>query len=1028
MHAVPKARPSLSTRLTLATCLAVLTFEAEAAVDFNREIRPILSGYCFKCHGPDEETRESNLRLDVRDDALLAAESGTFAIVPGDPESSELLARVSTHDEDDVMPPPSENKQLSSEQIEVLRQWIAEGANYAKHWAYEAPVRPPLPEVEQTDWPRNDLDHFVLARLEDAGLKPNAEAPRHVLIRRLSLDLTGLPPTPEEVEDFITDERPDGYERLVERLLASPHHGEHRARPWLDMARFADTNGYEADNRRSNWPYRDWVIDAFNRDLPFDQFTIEQLAGDLLPDATLEQRIATGFHRNTMVNTEGGTDDEEFRVAALFDRVNTTFTVWQGTTMACAQCHTHKYDPFTQKEYYQALAILNQTTDGGKNNNPQLQLPTPEQEARQSGINAKIEPLQKQLDTQTPELDEMQRSWETGLRESARSIEAAWRVLTPEGMEATEGVTLSVEADASVFSYGELPDNALYTITTTADITNGVAFRLQMLTDDRLPHGSSGRHEEGDFTLTDFSVLIKSADGSAAKEISFDFAYADHSMNRYEVGKAVDDDEDTGWAIAAYEERNRVDRTAVFVANEPFGFGPGTICEIRLDQNSPRAKHLLGRFRLSVGTGDPEAHRALADVSDAIRPIAISEPASRSGGERDNLGEYHRSITPALADVREQIKELKDQLPKDIASTLVLEAVEKPRETHVMIRGSFLNKGEKVEPAVPSVLNPWPQNQPVNRLTFARWLVSPENPLTARVTMNRIWAGYFGTGIVLTSEEFGSQGEPPSHPELLDWLAVEFMERGWSLKEMHREIVMSATYRQASTVTEEKLEQDPFNRLFSRGPRFRMSGEILRDYALAVSGLLDPKLGGPSVFPHQPEGVWNNPYSNDRWNLSEGGDQFRRGLYTFWRRTSPYPAFMAFDAPSREVTCERRARSNTPVQSLVTLNDPAFYAAANSLARRIVNEAGEAFEKRIEQACLLVLSRRATESETRHLRTLHQSALKKYASDTDAARRLISVGLPESNDESAPENVAELAAWSVIANVLLNLDEALTKG
>ena len=1035
MQAVPtarsthsRARPSLSTRLTLAACLAILTFEAGAAVDFNREIRPILSGYCFKCHGPDEETREADLRLDVRDDALLAAESGAFAIVPGDPESSELLARVSTHDEDDVMPPPSENKQLSGEQIEVLRQWILEGANYAKHWAYEAPVRPPLPEVEQADWPRNDLDHFVLARLEDAGLKPNAEAPRHVLIRRLSLDLTGLPPTPEEVEDFVADERPDAYERLVERLLASPHHGEHQARPWLDMARFADTNGYEADNRRSNWPYRDWVIGAFNRDLAFDQFTIEQLAGDLLPNATLEQRIATGFHRNTMVNTEGGTDDEEFRVAALFDRVNTTFTVWQGTTMGCAQCHTHKYDPFTQKEYYQTLAILNQTTDGGKNNNPQLQLPTPEQEARQSEINAKIEPLQKQLDTQTPELDELKRSWETGLRESARSIEAAWRVLTPEGVEATGGVTLSVEADASVFSDGELPDNALYTITTTADITTGVAFRLQMLTDDRLPHGSSGRHEEGDFTLTDFSVLIKSADGSAAKEIGFDFAYADHSMNRYGVEKAIDDDENTGWAIAAYEERNRVDRTAVFVADEPFGFGPGTICEIRLDQNSPRAKHLLGRFRLSVGSGDRVAHRALADVSDPMRPIAIEEPAARSDGERDKLARYHRSITPALADVREQVKELRDQLPKDIASTLVLEAVEKPRETHVMIRGSFLNKGEKVEPAVPAVLNPWPQDEPVNRLTFARWLVSPENPLTARVTMNRIWAGYFGTGIVLTSEEFGSQGEPPSHPELLDWLAVEFMDRGWSLREMHREIVMSATYRQASTATAEKLAQDPFNRLFSRGPRFRMSGEILRDYALSVSGLLDPKLGGPSVFPHQPEGVWNNPYSSDRWNLSEGGDQFRRGLYTFWRRTSPYPAFMAFDAPSREVTCERRARSNTPVQSLVTLNDPAFYAAANGLARRIVKEAGETFEKRVDKACLLVLSRHATESETRHLRTLHQSALKKYASDTDAARRLISVGLPDANDESAPENVAELAAWSVIANVLLNLDEALTKG
>jgi mono/diheme cytochrome c family protein len=1017
--------------LPLALLLGALTLPglaassvAAEAVDFNRDIRPILAGSCFKCHGPDEATRKAGLRLDERDAALQAARSGERAIVPGELEASELLRRVTTSDEDDLMPPPKDGERLSPEQVARLKQWISEGATYRKHWAYEQPVTPALPEVQQTGWPRTALDYFVLARLEAEGLTPAPEAPRTTLIRRLSFDLTGLPPTPEEVAEFVNDPEPRAYERLVERLLGSPHYGERWARPWLDLARYADTNGYEADYRRSIWPYRDWVINALNADLPFDQFTIEQLAGDLLPNPTREQKIATGFHRNTMVNTEGGTDDEEFRTAALVDRVNTTFSVWLGSTMACAQCHTHKYDPFTINEYYQALAILDQTTDKGKANAPELSLPTPEQKKKQDEINALIKPLQARLDTQTTELDAAQNDWEAGLRARWQKLSAAWQVLQPVTMSTTNGVTLEQLADGSIFAGGELPDNSLYEISTTSDEVDRQAFRLEALTDERLPHNSSGRHEEGDFTVTDFRVLVESADGTAVEQVPFNLAWADFSMNGYDVRRAVDSSDTTGWAIAAYEEKNRTNRYAIFVADRPFGFGPGSRYTIRIHQNSSRAQHLLGRFRLSLADGDPADHRALSEVPDRIRWLVLAGTPERGEDQRKEVAKHFRSITPLLADTRKQLEELRKQLPKNIPTTLVLEAVKEPRETHVMLRGNFLNKGEKVTPGVPAVLHPWPEGEPVNRLTFARWLVSPDNPLVGRVTMNRLWETLFGAGIVLTSEEFGSQGEPPSHPEMLDWLATEFVRNGWSLKAMKRAIVTSATYRQAAVATPEKLERDPFNRLFSRGPRFRMEAEMLRDYTLAVSGLLDRTVGGPSVFPHQPEGVWNNPYSSDRWELSQDGDQFRRGLYTFWRRTSPYASFMAFDAPSREVACERRTRSNTPVQSLVTLNDPAFVVAANSLARHVVALGGDTFADRLDYAVLRTLARHANREELAEFGRLFAASRVKFENDSKAAEQLVSIGLPKPDEG----DIAELAAWMVVANVLLNLDEALTKG
>jgi hypothetical protein len=747
-----------------------------ADVQFTRDVRPILAGRCFKCHGPD--LKKGGLDLQTAAGATKLLTSGGHAVVPGKSGDSLLLRRVTATDPGQRM--PQKGDALSPREVAVLKAWIDRGAKYDEHWSLVRPVRHALPAVREKNWPRNGIDFFVLARLEKEGLSPAPEAERAVLLRRASLDLTGLPPTMRELDDFLADKAPNAFERAVDKLLASPHYGEHQARFWLDEARYADTNGYEKDERRTIWPYRDWVIRAFNRDLPFDQFTIEQLAGDLLPNATVEQQVATGFHRNTMVNTEGGTDDEEFRVAALVDRVGTTAEVWLGLTLNCCQCHNHKFDPFSQKEFYQLLAFFNGTADRGRGNDPTLPVFSAEDAARSDALKAEIAALQKEA--------------------------------------------------------GSKPPAAI-----------------------------------------------------------------------------------------------------------------------------------------------------LAKIAELQKQLAAIKPA---------------------------------------ATTLVMKELPQRRPTHVMIRGNHKNLGELVQPGVPARLPAMPKDAPPNRLGLAQWLVSPENPLTARVTMNRIWARYFGRGFVETSEDFGVQGDLPTHPELLDWLATELIEQKWSLKAMHRLVVTSATYRQSSAhVSRAVTERDPYNRLFARGPRLRLDAEVVRDNALAVSGLLSRKLGGPSVFPYQPDGIWFNPYSGDRWVTSTGGDQLRRGLYTFWRRTAPYAAFMAFDAPSREVACERRPRTNTPLQALATLNDRVFVEASAALARRMVNEAkGE--RERVVWGFKLCVARAPSVREVDLLRKLYAENLAKYHKDAAAAATMVKHG------GALPPGVeaAELAAWTVLANVLLNLDETITKG
>jgi mono/diheme cytochrome c family protein len=1021
--------------LILPLALAARADETRTDIEFNRDVRPILSRACFTCHGPDEASRKAGLRLDAREAALQPARSGEHAIVPGEPARSELIRRVTSDDPADVMPPPGAGHELSAAQKETLRRWIEQGAQYQRHWAYEPVRRPEVPALKDDfHRPRNPIDAFILKRLEEENLPPSPQASRETLIRRLSLDLIGLPPTPEEVDAFVSDTRPDAYERLVERLLASPHYGEHWARAWLDMARYADTNGYEKDERRSAWPWRDWVIRAFNADMPFDQFTLEQLAGDLLPNPTRDQLIATGFHRNTMTNTEGGTDDEEFRVAAVVDRVNTTFEVWLGSTFACAQCHTHKYDPFTQREYYEVFDIFNQTRDRGRTLDPILELPTPEQAARKEAILTKIAPLERQLNTQTPELDAALAAWSAKRSENPAADNGRWSVLAAAEASATDGVRLERQPDESWLSTGELPDNSDYTLQFTAPSKPLTALRLEALTDDRLPNGGPGRHEESDFTLTTFSAEFVTPEGESIP-ISFNLAYADFEMSGYGAARAIDKDANSGWAVAAFEPANRVSRHAVFVAEKPVEPPAGAVLKVHLRQQSSRAQHLLGRVRLAATDVPREDHAAWAALPAAVRQILAKPASERSDEEQKSLARHYRSIAPELEATRKAIRDLRNELPRNVPGTLVLEEVETRRETRIMLRGNFLNPGDPVSPGVPEILQPSSGPSPTNRLTFARWLTSPENPLTARVFVNRVWASYFGIGLVETSEDFGSQGEPPSHPQLLDWLAAEFMQptaasatgvpaEPWSIKHLHRVIVLSATYRQASEVTPELFERDPYNRLLARGPRFRMSAEMLRDHALAVGGLLNRAIGGPSVMPYQPEGVWNNPYSSDKWEESSGGNQYRRGIYTFWRRTSPYASFAAFDAPSREVCAERRVRSNTPLQALVTLNDPAFMVAANALAREVLSKAGPTTRERLEYAFRRVLSRRPSPAETLRLEELLRESLASFESDSEAAAALTS-GLDQPL-LSLP--VSEIAAWQIIANTLLNLDEALTKG
>ena len=1003
--------------------------KSPSQVDFTRDIQPIFQASCYGCHGSEKQA--SGFRLDNKE---LAFKGGLFgvAIVPGKAHESPLYRRVAGIG--DETPMPAKGKRLTPAQVALIRAWIDQGASWPeefsggpaesrKHWAYVKPKRPDAPKVQDPSWVRNPIDSFVLARLEKEGLRPLPEASKETLIRRASLDLIGLPPSLAEIDAFLADRSPDAYEKVVDRLLASPHYGERWARPWLDLVRYADTNGYEKDDRRSIWPYRDWLIEALNKDMPFDQFTIEQIAGDLLPNATLDQRIATGLHRNTMINEEGGVDPEEFRVAAVLDRVDTTATVWLGTTLHCAQCHNHKFDPFSQEEYYRFSAFFNNTEEevelfaGSERGSrgPNLSLPAPRAlAAHRKQVEDQIASLEAELDTPTPQLDAEQLEWE----KETKSALVSWFPLDPIRVTSAAGATLTRPNDGSILAGGKNVEHDTYIFTARTGKNGISAVRLEALSDPSLAHKGVGRSPDGSFTLTGFEVEI-APEGTpeGLQPVKFADAVSQHGSS---VKRALDEDPASGWSVRGLQQ----DTQAIFLAEKPFGFEGGTRLTIRLKQESASAQHVIGRFRLAITSGKEPGKSVRIPVG--VQTVLNTAREERSPQQEEVLRAYFRSVAPSRNPIRERLAALRS-LWSELAApaTMVMKELPEARKTHVLIRGSFLNKGKEVGPGVPAILHPFPKDQPANRLGLARWLVDPENPLVARVTLNRIWMHYFGRGIVETSEDFGVQGHAPTHPDLLDWLATEFVRQKWSLKAMHRLIVTSASYRQSSPVTPERLAQDPDNRLLSRGPRARLEAELIRDNALAISGLLSPKMFGPSVFPLQPEGVWNLVYNDDKWITSLGEDRYRRGVYTFWRRTAPYPAFMTFDAPSRETICTRRVPTNTPLQALTTLNDPAFFDAARGLARRVFREAPGDTKSAVIHAFRLCTARCPDEKELERLVKLFDQELEHFNGDAKAAKDVALGGGVKPPKDS---DIARFAAWTIVANVLLNLDETLTKG
>lgn len=929
-----------------------------ADIDFTRDVRPLLSGRCFKCHGPDSATREAGLRLDEQSAAFAELDSGNRAIVPGEISQSELIARITSNDDSIRMPPPDAGAKLTAAEVQTLKQWVQSGANYAKHWSFKAPQPRPLPEVSQADWCRNGIDNFVLHRLDREGLKPSPEADRRTLIRRLSLDLIGLPPTVKEIQAFQADESPDAYEKLVDRLLASPAYGERWARIWLDLARYADSAGYADDPPRVIWKYRDWVIDALNQDMPLDQFTVEQFAGDLLPNPTDEQLIATAFHRNTMTNSEGGTDDEEFRSTAIVDRVNTSLQVWMGLTMGCAQCHTHKYDPITQTEYFNVYAILNQSEDADRRNeSPLLEIWTPELEKQKESLQAKVETLKSQLKTLLA-------------GDKPEGSEPA----LPEGPFQARFVRIDLPGKSEFLSLAEV------------QVYSG---------ENQVAQGKPATQSSTGYDAPAALAVDGKTDGHF-----FDAKSTTHTNQELNPWWEVD-----------LGQQVKIDKIHVWNRND-----------------SPGVGNRLNGFRLALLDGNRKPVWVTAGLKAEATQTAIIVPMKSeefSAEERAAIAGYLDQKNPEIDKLKKQIEAAEKQVAnvKAITVPIMRELSQaKRRKTQIQIRGNFLDLGPEVEAGVLKEFHPLAVEKPT-RLDFARWLMDPANPLTARVFANRYWEALFGIGLVETSEDFGLQGELPSHPELLDWMALQLLKQNWKQKDFLKMVVMSATYRQSSTTSPEFVARDPKNRLLARGPRFRMSAEMIRDQALAVSGLLSSKMHGPSVNPPRPKLNLRAAFGGSTdWETSAGEDKYRRGLYTTWRRSLPYPSMDAFDAPSREVCTVRRIRTNTPLQALVTLNDPVYIEAAQALGGRILNEGGSTLPTRLAFGFELCTAREPNPQELEVLKSTYDSLLARFSVQREEAQKLQTIGMKE----PAGISPAEQAAWSIMSNVLLNLDETLT--
>ncbi len=1033
-----RALPLFAVSLTVALLLAATSIAAEQPkgkgrkVDFARDVYPILKRSCFECHGADKQ--EGGLRLDRRDDLSKGGDSGP-TVTPGKAADSELIKRVVLPDGDDSLM-PARGARLSQPSIRILRDWINQGAVWpehfdeAPHWAYVVPQRPKPPKIDKADWARNAIDHFVLGRLEQSGLQPSPEANRATLLRRLSLDLIGLPPSPAEIDAFLADTSEHAYENAVDRLLDSPQFGQRWARPWLDAARYADSHGFQRDDIHSIWAYRDWVIDALNADMPFDQFTIEQIAGDLLPDATESQKIATGFGRCSPTNVEAGSDPEETRVNQVLDRVNTTAAVWLGSTLECAQCHDHKYDPFSQRDYYGLFAFFNNTAleaDRSDPNTPgsirflgpMMPLTDEENASQRAEITKEIAELDKQIEARRGELHAGLDEWASSMNAAAKRDAETFPVEVVD-FESSGGSAYRVLDDGSVLlvPVNDTPDVDTYTVTARIDATDITGFKLEALTHESLPGEGPGRGDADrpNFVLNTFSISLKDGDGSQ-RPIALKKAKADFAQKGFDPAGAIDNDPKSAWAIGGEFHKPH---WASFETAEPLGDTKGATFTFTLVQNYGGGR-TIGRLRLTALTGEPEAMELPEDV---LRIVRLT-PAKRQIKHTNRLLDFRAQNDTKITKLTSQ-RTKADRKLKSLArpTTLVMQELDAPRASKMFMRGDFRSPGNPVEPSTPGVLHALPEGER-NRLTLARWLVDRNNPLVARVTVNRWWHELFGHGIVTTVEDFGIKGEAPTHPELLDWLANEFMDGGWSVKHMLRTIVTSATYRQDTRITPELLAADDQNLLYARGPRFRMDAEMIRDNALAAAGLLCLKAGGPPIKPYQPDGLWTKVGGQKLdYIVSPGEEKYRRGVYVVWKRASPYPSFVNFDAASRLACKLKRSRSNTPLQALTLLNDPVYVEAAMAMAKRVLTEQADArFNEKLEYAFRLCLTRSPKSHEVETLRRLYEQQRAASRENVDGARALV-------KDFELPEgvNAVEFAAWYAITTVLLNLDETITKG
>lgn len=1038
-------------------------------IDFVKDIQPILAKSCYECHGGEKQ--KGGLRLDQKDAALKGGDTGP-AVVPGkSPES--LLIKVVSGTSEDIARMPKKRDPLTDEQIGLLRAWIDQGVDWPetavtkakdwkKHWAFIAPVRPSLPKTGNAQWVRNPVDTFILEKLEREKLQPSPEADKVTLLRRLSLDLIGLPPTIEEVDAFLTDRSPDAYEKQVERLLASPHYGERWGRQWLDGARYADSDGFEKDKLRYVWFYRDWVINALNKDMPYDEFVIEQLAGDELPNATQDQIVATGFLRNSMINEEGGVDPEQFRMDAMFDRMDCIGKSILGLTIQCAQCHDHKYDPLKQEEYYRMFAFINNDNEATR------VVYTADEQMKVANLSREMRDIEAGLRHTTPDWEERMAKWE----ESVKNDQPEWIVLNPTVEDiSTGGQRYLPQPDHSFLAQGYAPTKHTVKLWVTNDLQNITAFRLELLADPNLPCNGPGRSFKGTCALTEFRVEAMDAIHPTNKtSVKFVNATADYEqeqrpleLNFYDKSDrkritgparfAIDGNDDTAWGIDAGPGRRNQERKAVFQCATNVGFSNSTILAISLAQNhggwnsDDLMNNNLGRFRISATTNS--APVSADPIPKHVRDIFAIPKEHRTPAQIAAVFSHWRTTVPEFKEANEKIESLWKQWPNG-ATTLTLTARDEARETHVLKRGDWLKPQNTVTTGVPAFLHPMREDrsstatEPTgngSRLAFAKWLVDKRSPTTARAVVNRLWQAYFGIGIVTTPEDFGMQSEPPSHPELLDWLACELMQpttkigksksekNPWSLKHIHRLIVTSSTYRQSSKVTPELYTRDPYNRLLARGPRLRVEAELVRDIALCASGLLNPKIGGPSIFSPAPDFLFQPPasYAPFPWKEETGPDRYRRALYTFRRRSTPYPVLQVFDAPNGDFSCVRRMRSNTPLQALASLNEAVFVECAQALARKTLESGATTDDARITYAFRRALSRQPTSDEKSDLLSLLQKQTKRIAegwvnpNEVATGKNEVAAHLPK---DATP---TELAAYTVLCRVVLNLDETITK-